>query len=193
MALTSKISEAIFGGHEHAFLSDGKKTVLINTVLTINLDDTSNITKHAIEKGSDVTDHIVTDPQLITVSGILSDEDFSLTDPTGFGNETIADRKKILDDWKITKPILTYHGHEYDIENVEIQSLSWGKNESTGSGVNFNVTLTVVNIAETQTTTALKNDVTQKGNTAKASDKKPGSATAANNSWAKNILTKVSG
>lgn len=191
MALTSKISSAIFGGHEHAFLSDGKKDVLINSVISFTVENNSSITKHAIEKGSDITDHIVTEPTRLNITGILTDDDFSMTDPTGFGNEFITDRKKILDDWKVSKPVLTYHGHEYDVDNVEIGTLSWAKTVESGNGIQVNITLIVVNIASSQVIT-LKNGVTNKGNTAKGTETKAGSATT-NTSWAKSILGKVGG
>lgn len=189
MALTGKISSAIFGGHEHAFISDGKKDVLINSVLSFTVENNSTVTKHAIEKGSDVTDHINTEPTKLNITGILTDDDFSATDPTGFGNEFISDRKKILDDWKVSKPILTYHGHEYDVESVQIENLSWSKTVEAGSGIQVSITLVVVNIASSQVTT-LKNGVTNKGNTSKGTDTKPGSATT-NTSWAKSITGLV--
>lgn len=179
MTLTGKISSAIFGGREHAFISDGTDDIVFNTVLNFTETDNYQVTSHAIEDGGDVADHIEAKPKEISFSGVLTDDDWSVLDPTSFVNENVQGKFNTLDRWREEKPILTYYGHKTDIENVVLTSVIRNKSLDTGNGWGIDIGLIVVNIAtiETTETGVSTSAVNKKGATAKDSATKEGAAT----------------
>lgn len=179
MSLTRKISSAIFGGRAHAFISDGTSDIVFNSVLSFSEADNFQVTQHAIEDGGDISDHIDSIPKEISFSAILTDDDWSILDPTSFFNATVRERFNTLERWKIEKPILTYYGHTYDIENVVLSSVIRNKSIETGDGWGIDITMKYVNIAVSTTSEAAVSTsaVTKKGATAKGSKTKDGAVT----------------
>ena len=154
MSLTGAAS-TIFGGRQHAYLSDGIDDILFNVVTSENITDQNDLSIHAIEDGADVTDHIISKPRTFALDIILSDETIDLTDPVASLSKftgSIKDRQEILEGWLKDKPLLTYYTFDDDIEDVAIQSLSRRRSLDTGNGIGLNLTLSHVNIAKSQTT-----------------------------------------
>jgi hypothetical protein len=190
MALSSKLSDALLGGRSQAFLSDGIFDVVLDSVMEISENDAFVVTKHTIEDGADISDHIKSDPKTVEISAILTDNDFDLLDPFSFFDETIEDREETLEIWKDDKPILTYFGHEKDIEDVVISNISRSKNQDTGEGLAIDISLVKVNVAFFLVSAISLSAVTAKGATSKGTSKKAGTATASKN---KSILKSLTG
>ncbi len=179
MSLVKKISGAIFGGRAHAFISDGTDDILFDTVLNFTETDNFQVTQHAIEDGGDVSDHIDAKPKEISFSAVITDDTWSILDPTSFFNANIQERFNTLERWKEEKPILIYYGHNADIENLVLSSVVRNKSIDTGNGWGLDISMKSVNIAiATVTDTGVSTSaVTKKGATAKGTKTKEGTVT----------------
>ncbi len=185
MSLSDKINDAITGGRSQAFLSDGINDVLLNTVITYSESVYSDVSSHTIEDGANIEDHVSNNPKSFSISAVLSDNDYDLLDPSGFTNLTIEDRFSLLESWREYKAVLIYYGHEFDIEDVIITSVTKDKNKDTGSGWEISIDFQEVKTASYMTAqfsanaTENQNAVTQKGAAAKGTDAKAGTPEAA--------------
>lgn len=175
MALTSKISDAILGGRSQAFLSDGVNDVVLDAVLSFTEENQFAVSRHTVEEGADISDHIDSKPRKWNVTAILTDDDFDLLDPSNFFDPTIEDRFEIFETWREEKPFLNYYGHENDIEDVEITNLTKTYSDSVWT-ITFSITK--INVATYQTADISLSTTTQKGATSKGSTSKTGAVKA---------------
>lgn len=188
MALSSKISDAILGGRSQAFLSDEIFDVVFDTTFNTSESDSAQVSRHAVEDGGDVSDNIVKTPKKFSLSAVLTDDDWDLLDPSGFFDSTIQDRLETLEGWIDDRELLTYYGHENDIEDVVLTNVTRNHTLDTGNGVGIDITIEKVNIATFLVAAISLSSATAKGATSKGSAKKAGSATASKN---KSILSKL--
>jgi hypothetical protein len=151
MSLTEKLSEVVTGTRSRTFLSDGSNDVLLNSTLSIQRSQSAQITTHAVEKGSDVQDHIKYDPDSLTISAVITDDDLSVTDPTSFLNKTVQDRLDILEEWKIEKKLIIFYSYDTDFEDYAIESFAEERSNDYGNGRSISLTLKKINIASSQT------------------------------------------
>lgn len=188
MAIIQRISDAIFGGNSRTFLTDGTDDVLFDTTFEISKDSSATVTRHAIEKGSDVTDHIVQEPKSYSLSVIISDADLSLLDPFSFFNKSVTERLTILNRWKVSGEVLKFASYNEDIESLVIENLSETYSSDTGEAIGLSIGLKKINIVSSQTSTlTLKQGVTSKGPVAAATKSVPVNPAAVTSS----ILSKV--
>jgi hypothetical protein len=116
-------------------------------------NDSNDITSHAIEDGSDISDHVISKPRTFSLDVVLSDEIIDAQDPNSIINRftaTIKDRLGIIENWLTNKDVLTYYAFEEDFEDVVIQSISKKKSLDVGSGVGLNIVLMRINIADSE-------------------------------------------
>jgi len=173
MSLNRKISSAIFGNRPHAFIGDDTDNIFFDAILSFSETDNYNVTSHAIEEGGDIADHIDSKPKMINFTAILTDDDWSVLDPASFVNLTIEDKFLILEDWKETKPLLTYYGHTFDIENLVLTSVIKNKSVNNGDGWELSISMQCVNVAVSEKPTISLSKVTIKGDTAKGTTTTP--------------------
>lgn len=151
MSLSDKLNEAASGG-ARAFLSDEIADVTLDTVASISKSTNSQITRHAIEKGADVTDHVIEEPRSYSIEVILTNDPINALDPVSFGGQTIEERIAILDEWRTAKQIISYYGPEETIDNLMIASRSEARDSEMGlDGVRLSLTLQEVTLAEAVT------------------------------------------
>jgi len=175
--IPSTISDAITGNHTRAFLSDGTNDCLFNVTVDDSENDSSNVSTHAIEDGSDISDHVVQNPKSISLNIVLSDESISITNPMSYVAaflDTIEDRKQLLQNWMDDKTLLTYHGHDKDIDDVVIESLTINHTAEMGNGVGLSMSLKRVVIAKAQEVVVKFNTVKKAGKTANKTATKAG-------------------
>lgn len=165
--IVEQISDAFKGQRTQAFLSDGTDNVLFNVTISTTETDTNEVTSHAVEQGADITDHIIEKPKQFSFNAVLSDNDLSIINPSGFFEESIEDRKKILDKWIKNKTLLTYYGHETDIDNIVIESITKSKTRDTGEGLSLDIKIRQINIVESTTVDIDITPIIKKGKTAK--------------------------
>jgi hypothetical protein len=152
MALFTDIKQTLFGGRSRAFLSDGFDDLLLNVTMETTESDQIDITNHAIEKGSDVSDHAYSQPKTLSLKVVLTDDVLALDDPLAILAPSIIDRLELLQGWLDDKTLLTYYGHDYDFDDMLIESVSRNKSADTGTGLGLDITLKMVTIAKSLTT-----------------------------------------
>jgi hypothetical protein len=169
MSLSEKISDAIQGTRSRTFLSDGDNDVLFNSTLSIQESQSAQITTHAVEKGSDVQDHIKYDPETVTLSIVITDDDLSVTDPMSFLNKTVSERLDQLKTWRDERELLTFYSYEKDYEDFAIESFGSDQSIDYGSGRSLSLTLKKIVIASSVTVDITTPTVPKVGSVAKKS------------------------
>lgn len=187
--IVEQISDAIKGQRTRAFLSDGVDDIILDVVISDNESDTLQVTRHTIEDGSDITDHVNTKPKKFSVEAIFTDDDLDLLNPGSFFNKTISERLDVINAWIEQKIVLTYYGHTKDFEDVVIESIGRKKALATGEGISISLKIAKINIVESIQTDVTIKTTRKKGKTAKQTDSSPGDASkGGNKSWAKSIF-----
>ncbi|MFC2948530.1 LysM peptidoglycan-binding domain-containing protein [Virgibacillus sediminis] len=114
-------------------------------VTSEDYDHGGKVTSHKTESGIDLTDHTESDPQVVSLSGIL-------TRPTQERVQTLINK---LLDWKENGTKLQYEGRQI-VPNVLIESLSYNADKNIANGFNFSMTLKKVRFGETSYTPQTK-------------------------------------
>lgn len=154
--------------------------VTFNANLTLNESHqrTSTITDHAIESGAKVSDHIIRDPERITVLGFVTDT------PGKFGQWFPGATQGAFDTldkaWSAGELFTVYTGRK-KYENMVIESLELPRDRD--GSMQFSITMRHVRIVETASVKLPKVKV-------KAADSTP-SAKAAAAKKAKNLKDKA--
>ena len=130
----------------------------VDATSSIQHNMTNVTTNHAIEDGSDVTDHIINRPDTLSVSGVISDSPSSFF---AIGNPLITSAlnggkisKQVLDDYflkarndkllfSITTGLRAY-------ENLVMTSFSVTETAQTANSLNFTASFTVVKFVNAQ-------------------------------------------
>lgn len=146
MSLTEKISDAILGTRSRTFLSDQINDVLFDSTMSIDKAQGAQVTTHAVEKGSDVQDHIKYDPEGISLSIVITDDVLSVTDPTSFLAKSVSERLDQLKTWRDERKLLTFYSYEEDIEDVVIETFNENRTAATGKGRALTINLKKMNI-----------------------------------------------
>ncbi|WP_162287783.1 LysM peptidoglycan-binding domain-containing protein [Indiicoccus explosivorum] len=103
------------------------------------------VTSHKTENGLTMNDHVSSEPQVVSLSGLL-------VRPTEERVQTLIN--KILD-WKKNGTKLQYEGRQI-VQNVLIESFKFAADKSTANGYSFSMTLKQVRIAEVEYTPPTK-------------------------------------
>jgi len=190
--LVEQLNDVVKGQKTQAFLSDGVNDVLFNVTKSTSEGDSNQVTQHAIEKGADVTDNVIQSPKSFSFTAILSDNDIRLSNPRGFFEDSIEDRKQTIDTWLDEKTLLTYYGHETDFENVVIESINRSKDSSVGEGLSLDMSIRQLNIVEATTVDIDLPQITKKGKTAKKTATNGGTRSTEavkSKSWLKSLFS----
>ncbi|MGJ4748378.1 phage baseplate protein [Leptospira sp. SA-E8] len=150
-----------------------------DSTISISKDRTANATNHAVEKGSDITDHVTDEPIGVSLTAIISDSDWDPLDPLSFVNKKVKERLSLLYDWMDKKVILAFYSYDEIIENLIIESVSEEQAVDLGDGRKLSLKLKKIVIAEPRKTeVTLKSPVPKTGAAATATKQVSGSAGA---------------
>ena len=182
MPIISSLTDALLGNKPRAYLTDGHNNILFNVLTEESESDTCEITDHAIESGSSVSDHSWLKPKELSLKIILTDDIVSLDDPiqalaegmtlSGF-IKSIPDRMDTLQIWLYQKTLLTYMAHlPGPVEDLDfvVQSVTRTHNTEVGDNIALDLVLKQVTIAE-----SLTSNVTIAGQASTGTHKKAGS------------------
>ena len=189
MQFTDAISSAIRGSKPRAFMSDGTNEVLFDVILSDVESDQLQVTRHAIEDGADVTDHVIDNPKDFSFEAVLTDDDIDPLDPNTFKNKKIDERLKIIQGWLDNKTILSYYGQDNDYSSVVISGIARNKAQGIGEGIRLSIGLAKITIAKSQVSEITVKTTTAKGKSAKGKDEKSKDVSEKDlKSWAKDIF-----
>ena len=196
MALGLALNDALLGQKPRAFIQDDTGLSLLLNVLKEDTEsDSCDITDHAIESGSSVSDHVWLKPKEVSMTVVLTDDIVSTYDPvenavTGLTPtefvKSIDDRMDLLQIWLYMKLPLTIFGHKNDYEDMVISSVSRVHDADVGDNLALDIAFKQVVIATSQSVS-----ISMAGQTASGSQVKSG--TAANATKSKSIAASLMG
>lgn len=122
--------------------------VEFDAVLSESHGGTNEITKHPVETGADITDHIRRQPETLALTGVISNTPLvflaSLTEKPDRAERGYQALKKIKDDGTLVRVLTTLR--EYD--NMVIQSMTVNRDVQTGNIVKADLQLVEIFTAE---------------------------------------------
>ncbi len=155
------LSELLLG--VPATLSDGSTEVILTPVMSESESLSAEITRNAVEDGSNITDHVHPQPLSISVTTFFADKnDIMAAAPALiFGaDKTVTEKIGWLKAWREFGVLLTYSGpvfsgviqKGYDIfaEDMVISALDITRSPENGSGVEVSISLQKVVVAQSR-------------------------------------------
>ena len=153
------LSELIFGAP--AFLSDGINRVILTSVMSETETLGAEITKNAVEDGSNINDHVHVQPYQFAFKCFFADKNDLMAAAANLllgADKTVTEKIVILKAWRTFGTLLTYSGplfsgfmtKGYDIycENMVISNLGIGRSQDNGVGVDVSISLQEIVIAQ---------------------------------------------
>jgi len=157
------LKELIFGSPSYLVDQFGIK-IILGPITDLTEGYTASITEHAIETGGTITDHIHCQPEEISFTTFLAENNDIMKSAANWvtgGDKNVDEKVKQLKTWLDQGTILNFKGplfsnllyQNYDqfFEDVVISDLKIARNDSTGSGLLVSITLKRVIIAKLQT------------------------------------------
>lgn len=111
--------------------------VELDVTLTENHTFNSRATNFPVETGGDVTDHIINDPDVLTLSGIVSDTPLNIF---SFFTRSIDAFNRLVDLHERRVPVTVVTGLKV-YQNMVMTTLDVPRNINTGQSLTFNITL----------------------------------------------------
>lgn len=128
--------------------------VELDVTLTENHTFNSRATNFPVETGGDVTDHIINDPDILTLSGIVSDTPLNIF---SFFTRSIDAFNRLVDLHERRVPVTVVTGLKV-YQNMVMTTLDVPRNINTGQSLTFNIVLQ--NIRLDSTTQLIRNSST---------------------------------
>jgi len=115
-------------------------TLVIEATLSEQHEATCTVTDQPIENGSRISDHIILDPEKVTIEGFVSDTPLSST--TGFNAQATFDQLYTLREARTLLTVVTGYKVYTD---MAITRISVPRDTTTGQAIRFTVELKKVN------------------------------------------------
>jgi hypothetical protein len=143
----------------------GKNQVILGPISGEDESYSANVCSHAIENGSEISDHVHAQPGQFSIKTLLVDKNDVMALAAGLvtgSNQTVSQKLALLKDWRETGELLVYSGpvfsgmilsgYDMYVEDVVIIGLSISRTVDTGEGVEVSISLKKVIIADMLTT-----------------------------------------
>jgi hypothetical protein len=174
-SLIASISSLALLGKNYLVGSKYKIGDLVLDATTLEVIDYSNtITNHPISNGSNISDHIYSNPTIIKMDGLITNNSLYLSDIstlTGFfeGNVvsniynyiTGPSKKQILafnylETLKENKTLVSIVSKMKTYDNMAIETLSFSTDKKTGDALEFSISLKQIKFVTSKTVTVTK-------------------------------------
>jgi len=152
MGVFDTIKKFVTGDRERWALSDeDNNEVYLNATIEWGRAYPAEITEHAVEKGSDLADHVILGPITLTLSAVMTDEDVTLLSLVGITKRVnVKDRWRQLLTWRTGATRLSLSGPEI-VENILIANIEESKSTDVGGTARaISLELRVVDIVDTE-------------------------------------------
>jgi hypothetical protein len=127
--------------------------ITIDAFLNENYGHSADVTKYPIEDGSEISDHVVQNQDVLTISGLVSKtvltEDYSKTDPPV---DRVGEYYNKLLALKEAGGLITVVAGLRTWTNMVITDFSLDRSKDNGGCLEFSMTLTKVKIVKSETT-----------------------------------------
>ncbi|GBF38535.1 phage baseplate protein [Leptospira johnsonii] len=178
-AIVQRAKSLFYGERTQTYLKGDGTDLIFDSTISISKDRSANATSHAVEKGSDITDHVTDEPIGISLTAIISDSDWDPLDPLSFINKKVKERLSLLYDWMDKKVIIAFYSYDEIIESLIIESVSEEQAVDLGDGRKLSLRLKKIVIAEPRKVeVTLKSPVPKTGAAATATKQVSGNAGA---------------
>ena len=151
MGVFDTIKKFVTGDRERWALSDEDgNEVYLNATIEWGRAYPAEITEHAVEKGSDLADHVILGPTTLNLSAVMTDEDVTILSLVGITKRVkVEDRWRQLLAWRRATR-LSLSGPEI-IENILIANIEESKSTDVGGTARaISLELRVVDIVDTE-------------------------------------------
>lgn len=111
--------------------------VVMDAVLSEDHQYSSRVTSYPIESGTQISDHIIKEPEIVTINGVVSDTPINIFAPF---NRSINAFERLVQVYNNREPITVITGIKTYL-NMVMTNLSVPRNFQSGQSLNFNITL----------------------------------------------------
>lgn len=114
-------------------------SLIVEATLSENHEASSKVTLFPIENGFEISDHIINEPQRVTIEGFISD-----TPLDGFNGNNAQNAFDTLYEMRDNKELISVITGFKVYENMAITNISVPRDTSTGKAIRFSVELVEV-------------------------------------------------
>lgn len=202
------LQEILFGVPAAICSSYGEE-VILGPILNEGKSTSSSISKHSIEEGVDVTDHVKWNSPSFTIKTMLADQNDLMgaagnviKSAVGFKTDSKSVKEKIelLEAWQEMGELLIYSGPVFSgkiikgfdlvAEDVVIQKINISRSTSTGSGLEVGITLQKVIIVEAMISEI---DLPQRNRSRRRKGQRSKKTTTSSAARNRSLLSKIGG
>lgn len=143
----------------------GKNQVILGPISGEDELYSANVCTHAIENGSEISDHVHSQPGQFSIKTFFVDKNDLMSmaaELVGVDNQTVSQKLALLKQWRETGELLIYsgpvfsgiimRGYDMYVEDVVITSLGISRTVDNGDGVEVSISLKKIIIADALTT-----------------------------------------
>lgn len=143
----------------------GKNQVILGPISGEDESYSANVCVHAIENGSEISDHVHAQPGQFSIKTFLVDKNDAMAVVAGLvtgNNQTVSQKLALLKEWRETGELLVYsgpvfsgmilRGYDMYVEDVVITNLGISRTVDNGEGVEVSLSLKKILIADVLTT-----------------------------------------
>lgn len=143
----------------------GKNQVILGPISGEDESYSANVCVHAIESGSEISDHVHTQPGQFSIKTFFADKNDMMAmaaELVTANNQTVSQKLALLKEWRETGELLVYsgpvfsgmilRGYDMYVEDVVITSLGISRTVDNGDGVEVSISLKKILIADALTT-----------------------------------------
>lgn len=143
----------------------GQYQVILGPISGEDESYSANACSHAVENGSEISDHVHAQPGQFSIKTFLVDKNDVMAMAAGLvtgDNQTVSQKLALLKLWRETGELLVYsgpvfsgmilRGYDMYVEDVVITSLGISRTVDNGEGVEVSISLKKVIIADALTT-----------------------------------------
>lgn len=141
----------------------GLKELILGPIISEGESYSASVASHALENGSEVSDHVHAQPASFSVTTFLVDKNDLMSSAASLvlGSDKSVDEKITqLKEWHESGELLVYSGpvfsgffekgYDMYVEDVVISSMSIGRGVDKGAGLEVTLSLRKITIADTQ-------------------------------------------
>jgi len=158
MALINRIAEGVLARfrQRNCLISTKEKTVIVSATMDLTDSYSISVSTNQIENGTNITDHAHPSPETISLTCILSNDDFDYTNPINLLYDTAEQAKELLIEFakKAEKLEVRYKDNVY--ADYLITSLSFIKSTDVGDNYNASITFQKIYTATVESGTIVK-------------------------------------
>lgn len=145
------LSFLLSGNRETGFKREGNDDFAIqfDAIIDENHERDSQITSFPIEDGAEASDHIIINPERISITGFITNTPAIILG-AGASSDNVQNAVDVLEDLWQSKELMTVVSDLKVYSDMAIESLSFPRDQRTGQALEFRVSLKKINKVSTE-------------------------------------------